>query len=290
MATYKVPQDVEADDKLLGPFSAKQLLCLGVAFIALAGVVGAFSLNDIFGVFALVILSPVIIIGTLFALPLRKEQPTDVYLKALWDFRTKPQKRFWNPGQRESTIVITSPKIAEGPSVRNLSGDEASQRLSFLANVVDSEGNSIRSGWTPESQPQTQSSLNPTVLEEARDATDIYDSYSNQLLGQHIDSEAAQSREKIIAAMRLASEQNSSLSTANLQTISAFPTPPSTPAMPTVSPLPPVNTPPSEPLSEKQQAAIRQLSSNKDYNIATIAKEAERIKKSKDGEIYISLH
>ena len=35
MATYKVPQDVEADDKLIGPFSFRQFIYLIV--VALAG-------------------------------------------------------------------------------------------------------------------------------------------------------------------------------------------------------------------------------------------------------------
>lgn len=41
MATYKVPQDVEADDKLIGPFSFRQFVYLmlvfglGVAAVAL---------------------------------------------------------------------------------------------------------------------------------------------------------------------------------------------------------------------------------------------------------------
>lgn len=36
MAVYKVPQDVEAEDKLLGPFSFKQFVFLMIAVAALA--------------------------------------------------------------------------------------------------------------------------------------------------------------------------------------------------------------------------------------------------------------
>ena len=43
MAVYKVPQDVEADDKLLGPFSFKQFvfLIVAVGMIALAWAQGS---------------------------------------------------------------------------------------------------------------------------------------------------------------------------------------------------------------------------------------------------------
>ncbi len=36
MASYKVPQDVEADDKLLGPFSFRQFIYLIIVAMAIA--------------------------------------------------------------------------------------------------------------------------------------------------------------------------------------------------------------------------------------------------------------
>ena len=51
MAQYKVPQDVEADDKVLGPFSFRQLIYLFVAggLIALA-----FALFELFQLLAII--------------------------------------------------------------------------------------------------------------------------------------------------------------------------------------------------------------------------------------------
>ena len=43
MAVYKVPQDVEAEDKLLGPFSFKQFIFLIVAIGMIALAWGLFS-------------------------------------------------------------------------------------------------------------------------------------------------------------------------------------------------------------------------------------------------------
>lgn len=45
MATYKVPQDVEADDKLIGPFSFRQFIYLII--VALLGV-AAWGLSQLF--------------------------------------------------------------------------------------------------------------------------------------------------------------------------------------------------------------------------------------------------
>ena len=46
MAQYKVPQDVEADDKLLGPFSFRQFVYLLVAGGLIALAVGLFNYSD----------------------------------------------------------------------------------------------------------------------------------------------------------------------------------------------------------------------------------------------------
>ena len=140
MAQYKVPQDVEADDKLLGPFTFRQFVYLMVmgGMIALA-----VALFQIFPFLAFLPL-PFAIFFAVLALPIKKDQPMETYLAAVVSYHLKPRNRFWNPGQRESTIQITAPKVVEQPRVRNITGEEASTRLSFLANVVDTEGNSLR--------------------------------------------------------------------------------------------------------------------------------------------------
>ena len=93
MAVYKVPQDVEAEDKLLGPFSFKQFIFL---LIAVASIAIAYGLSRILLPLAIIPLPVVIFFGTL-ALPLRKDQPMEVYLAAIISFILKPKKRLWRP-------------------------------------------------------------------------------------------------------------------------------------------------------------------------------------------------
>ena len=140
MATYKVPQDVEAEDRLLGPFTFRQFVYLLIA--AIAGALAA-ALFQIFPLLAILPL-PVIIFFLILALPLKKDQPMETYLAAIVSFYMKPNKRFWRPGQGETTIQITAPKIVEKSRTRDISEEEASHRLSFLSNLVDSEGYAIR--------------------------------------------------------------------------------------------------------------------------------------------------
>ena len=51
MATYKVPQDVEAEDKLLGPFTFRQFIYL---LISAAGIAVIFGLFQIFPLLAII--------------------------------------------------------------------------------------------------------------------------------------------------------------------------------------------------------------------------------------------
>ena len=79
MAVYKVPQDVEAEDKLIGPFGFRQFIYLLI--VAFFGFV-AFLLGRIF-IGLILIPAPIILFFLAIALPLRKDQPTEVYLAAV---------------------------------------------------------------------------------------------------------------------------------------------------------------------------------------------------------------
>ena len=109
MAQYKVPQDVEADDKLIGPFSFRQFVYLLIAGGLIALAVGLFQL---FPLLAIIPLIPTLLFLAL-ALPLKKDQPMETYLAAIVSYYLKPRTRLWTPGQRESIILITAPKLVE---------------------------------------------------------------------------------------------------------------------------------------------------------------------------------
>jgi len=53
MATYKVPQDVEADDKLLGPFSFRQFVYLMLVGGLIVAAVGLFQIFPLLAIIPL---------------------------------------------------------------------------------------------------------------------------------------------------------------------------------------------------------------------------------------------
>src|SRR5690606_12396454 len=117
MAVYKVPQDVEAEDKLLGPFSFRQFIYL---IIAMMGLALGWGLASVFVPLAILPLPIVIFFGAL-ALPIKKDQPMETYLAALLSFYLKPRKRLWQADGVQSLIEIVEPKTVEEQRTKDLS-------------------------------------------------------------------------------------------------------------------------------------------------------------------------
>lgn len=186
MATYKVPQDVEADDKLIGPFSFRQFVYLLV--VAMAGAI-SWGLAQLFIGLAIIPL-PIIIFFGVLALPLRKDQPMEIYMAAIVSFYLKPRQRRWDPEGIESFIEITAPKTVEVQRTKDLSQTEAAERLSYLANIVDTRGWAIRgvSGTAG-------TAMNTDVYLEAQSAPDVLD--TNTSVAHAFDEMMSQSTERM---------------------------------------------------------------------------------------------
>src|ERR1051325_10816577 len=98
MAVYKVIQDIEAEDKLLGPLTLKgfiyALIAGALAFINFRLLLAP-ELGVVRWVLILVFLFPMLLFGVL-ASPLGREQPTEVWLLARVRFFLKPRRRIWD--------------------------------------------------------------------------------------------------------------------------------------------------------------------------------------------------
>ena len=176
MAVYKVPQDVEAEDKLLGPFSFRQFIYLVVAVLG-GGL--AYFLGTIFIGLAIIPL-PISIIFLVLALPLKKDQPMEVYAAAILSFYLKPRRKLWEPDGILTMVEFTN----DGPIDKEYSPDitfnEARQRISYLSNLVDSNGEIIRM------QGVTNPSLQADVSAESTQVEDIHD--EDAMINQKFDA------------------------------------------------------------------------------------------------------
>ncbi len=141
MAVYKIPQDVEADDKFVGPLSFKQFIYCGIAGIC--GYLSFLSLAK--GLWpALVILLPIITVFGFLGFPWGRDQPTEIWLAARIRFFIKPRIRVWNQSGIKDLVTITAPKKIERHYTNGLSQSEVSSRLSGLADLLDSRGWAVK--------------------------------------------------------------------------------------------------------------------------------------------------
>lgn len=267
MATYKVPQDVEADDKLLGPFTFRQFIYLMIVLGMIMLTVAFFKFFPLLAAIPI----PIAIFFAVLALPIKKDQPMETYLAALVSFYLKPHKRFWMPGQSNSTIEIIAPKNIEASRTRNISEEEASHRLSFLAEVVDTEGYAIKNASTP---------MRDEFYAEAYNTTDMFDQSGTTNLTHLITKEQQQHHEEVVDQMRAAIQES-----AYNQDL----------------PLSPIATPSYkqriiQPLSHEPEVNpavispnLEDLANNPNYSVATIEQEAKRLQDNNNNEVYVPL-
>lgn len=297
MAQYKVPQDVEADDKLLGPFSFRQFVYLLIAAGLIALAVGLFQL---FPLLAIIPLPPVLLLAAL-ALPLRKDQPMETYLAAIVSYYLKPHTRLWTPGQRESTIFITAPKKVEESRTRDITGEEATHRLSFLADIVDTGGYAIKGANT--------NPMREDLMAEASTAKDMFEGYHFDSLNNTIQKDENERHAEVVREMQDVIDETENMPVTGTQVGERFEElKPSVPVgqfveentSPTII-LPDIslveksveksNVIQSEKTAASQpKSSIIELANNDAFSVATIAEQAKRINRKDDGEVFISLH
>lgn len=201
MAVYKVPQDVEAEDKLLGPFSFRQFIYLIIVVVA-GGI--AWILAQI-SIVLIIIPIPVMIAFGALALPLKKDQPMETYLAAVVQFFLKPKRRLWDPDGTLSLVQITAPRIHEVSRVKDISENEAVDRLSYLAQLIDTRGWASRGVGGP----GAGSSLIDDIAMEAEQVEDIMDESRGvaQSFSTLIEQRDAARKEEVRSRMQRASAQ-----------------------------------------------------------------------------------
>lgn len=205
MATYKVIQDIEAEDKLLGPLSFRQFVYFLIA--AFLGYLNFIALAKGFWP-ALIVLGPPMAFCLFFAWPWSPDQPTEVWAVARIRFLVKPRKRIWNQSGIKEFVTITAPKKIERVYTDGLSQTEVKSRLQALAHTIDSRGWAIKNASYQarvvqptdrlidfSNMPQEVSNL------DLRDSDDILDEANNPTarhLSQLISASSQSRRDELI--------------------------------------------------------------------------------------------
>lgn len=219
MAVYKVIQDIEAEDKLLGPLTLKQFIYACIAAVCIY--ICFLGITNHFPYILIIFLPPAGLFG-FFAFPFGRDQPTETWALAKIRFFFKPRRRIWDQTGQTNLVAITAPKKADVNYTNGLTQIEVSSRLKALADTIDSRGWAVKNvNLNLYSQPSQLSTygdsdrlLNPSSLPQAvptidvTAADDIMDENSSpiaQHFEQMISASTQAHRQQILQKLRTAS-------------------------------------------------------------------------------------
>lgn len=211
MATYKVLQDIEAEDKLLGPLTLKQFI---FAIITIMLGFLCYVFYQINFLLAIPWLIPISFFGFM-ATPISRDQPNDVWLASRIRFMIKPKKRVWDQFGMQELVTITAPKKIEIRRTDGLSKTEVKSRLSALSSMMDTRGWAIKQSesYGIGSGPAMSTSNNSGRLLDimnnqespetswVKESEDILDT-SNNAVAQRIDNTIKQKQSEKIEILK----------------------------------------------------------------------------------------
>jgi hypothetical protein len=295
MGQYKVPQDVEAEDKLIGWLSFRQLVYAGIAVAASAM---CFFTFQVFPPLALVPL-PFAILFAILTLPLRKDQPLETYLIGVVRFYLKSKIRQWDPDGVPSYVEIVTPTEQAHLLTKSYSPETAQERLDYLARIMDSRGWAYKQ---VDSSPYG-TNLTPEIAAEATTAVDVMDDHASvsQSFKNLIERNKEERRQSAIEKMRQATITPARATGASFSASSAtgrasdagivhptFNPYPSSMHQKVILPNSEKPKPAPAPMTPKVSPGIMRLATSSDgLSVAAIAHEAQRLE---DKEVVIKLH
>lgn len=315
MATYKVIQDIEAEDKFLGPLTLKQFIFGGAGVFF--GYLSFFAVTQ-GATFMLAILLPPMLLGFFLAIPWSSQQSTEVWLLAKFRYYLKPKIRIWNQSGLEELVTITVPKKIEKQLTDGLDQAEVRSRLKALAETIDTRGWATKNatyatGYNYGDNQTSERLINPSTIPrevpeiDETTVNDVMDdsNFVSEKLEHMIETSAAERRQQSLEMMdrirqgeapspqavqftppietdeALLSEQlksradSTNISNSHLRTLP-------------VNPASPVPTQPAKaPMTASVNPDIINHARNNDLDVATIARQLN--KKDTDDEVVVSL-
>jgi len=283
MGSYKLIQDIEAEDHILGPLTLKQFIfflvfafCMYFVFL---------GVSKKMWILLPVFIPPALVTG-FFAFPFGKDQPTEIWALAKIKFLFKPRKRIWDQNGIKNLVSINAPVKVEKHLTKELSQTEVKSRLKALANTMDSRG------WALKHAEQGQNLQTGRLLdiETATDysdlvegtTTDVFDEENSPLadkFSQMLSQQSDVKRQALVEEM----QNQASKAQPKQETNQAWFQQPSTPitTSPTPQNLSTGNMHTITPLASQSKPkpaspAVLELAKNNDLNIATIARQAAK--------------
>lgn len=202
MSQYKVIQDIEAEDKLLGPLSLRQFI---YAIIVIVLGFAAYRLVLVKWFLAIPFLPPMVFFG-LLAAPFGGQQSSEVWLLGKIRFMLYPRRRIWDQDGIQELVTITAPKQVEQHLTKEFSQDEVKSRLKALASTLDTRGWAVKDAVGGQYQPPVTNASSDRLIDitnlpqtvpsvELKSSDDVLDTRANPV-AQQMDAMIAHSEQE----------------------------------------------------------------------------------------------
>jgi len=156
---FKVPQNIDMEDKIIGPFTMKQFIYLLVAGAIIYGWWNYLSKNYVnFTLEFSAVAIPVGLLGVAFALVKVNDRPFEIFVLNLLKFLFSPKQRKWVVGYHEEPVIILDK--AEAPKEQIQKSEED---LDALAKSLDERSAEIRQKEMPAILAQKTTKRVPTA-------------------------------------------------------------------------------------------------------------------------------
>jgi hypothetical protein len=320
MGTYKVIQDIEAEDTIIGWMTPRQAVYAAIVFVS--GFIWFLLLSNGAWWLGLIFIPHMVLFGVL-AGPFVHDQPSEIWLLAKIKFFLKPRRRIWDQTGIKDLVTITVPKRIEKNLTDGLSQTEIKSRLQALANTIDSRGWAVKNvNMNLYAQPAYATAASDRLIDHTSMPQQVpdYDIYATDDILDEQHNPVAQQVHQMVTQSAQAHRQQL---IAQMQQPQATTPQPPTPQQWFVGPTTQATTPISDPAdtqlsqqikngrqqSGKQhlpvvspssgqlqhprakqtvdRAVVDQLAQNNDLNISTIARQAN--KSDDDNEVVVSL-
>lgn len=140
---YKVPQNVDIEDKVIGPLTLRQfmILLMAVGVIIVLNFILVDALRMLFWLLAVLIMA----VAVVFAFANYGEQKMEIFFMSALRTFTLPKKRVWKKEEAtiQETHKATPDKKTESSPVQKKDLAEARNDFQRLAEIVDSGGFSV---------------------------------------------------------------------------------------------------------------------------------------------------
>lgn len=204
MATYKLIQDIEAEDHIVGPLSFRQFVFALIAVFF--GYITFIVITKHVAVLALLFAPPALFFG-FFALPFGRDQPTEIWALAVLRYWLKPRKRVWDQSGIKELVTINVPKKVEHIYTDGLSQIEVKSRLNALANTLDSRGWAVKNVNSAQPAIVTNSDRLVGLSVEAQEVPDVDIRASDDMLDNAANPLAQQFTDMIDASTQAHRQQ-----------------------------------------------------------------------------------